>query len=179
MGCARNVIHHNIHASQLRPDLSEDTDMSAINHIGLEELEDGGVCVHPLEFDHIADLFQFLLDVRVVDVSITMEQREGALGFFPTAVLREPTRGAGKEHESQAQQRAGKHLKTPGNAEGRGALDEAAAIGNVEHDHDTPGDSIGGGRGQQRYRKFREIVPLTPTAGNRPDDLGFQGAQSQ
>jgi hypothetical protein len=79
----------------------------------------------------------------VVDVSIAMEQREGAFGLFPTAVLREPTRGAGKEYEAQAQQRAGEHLKTPGNAEGRGASDEAAAIGNVEHDHDTPGDSMG------------------------------------
>lgn len=61
---SRDVVHHDIHSSKLRPDLGKDTNVSAIDHLGLKELKVSDIGMLTLKFDGFADLSEFLGDER-------------------------------------------------------------------------------------------------------------------
>lgn len=86
-----------------------------------------------------------------------MDEREHGVAFFPAVFACEPSGGLGEEDHSDEEEHSWYHLHTPGDTEGGGALDVAAAVGDatlnvntvierdggvdvLEHDHDTPGD---------------------------------------
>ena len=70
----RRTIHHDIHACQLTPDLSKDTDVQAVGHMWLEELEIGYILVLGFKRDEVLDLLQFLQDKRRLSIALGMNE---------------------------------------------------------------------------------------------------------
>lgn len=106
-----------IHAGQLRPDLSEDTNMSTVDHIRLEQLKIGCIGVLALELDDITNLLQLSLDPRMVEIALSMDKRNGAVSLIPAILLRQPTRRLRQEEHDDEEEESRKHLQTPRNAE--------------------------------------------------------------
>lgn len=60
--------------------------------------------------------------------------------LLPAVLLGEPSGGLGQEGHGKEQEDGGEHLEAPWDTERSGAIDEGAAVGDVEHDKDTPSD---------------------------------------
>ena len=135
-----NVVHHHVHSCQLRPDLDKDADVGPVDHVWLEEFEERGVGVLAFEFAHVFDVLVFLQDERAVGVSLAVDEGEHGVAVFPAVFAREPAGGFGQEAHADEEKDGRDHLDTPWDAEGGGAVDFRAAVGDVEHDHDAPGD---------------------------------------
>ena len=146
-----------VHPRQLGPDLREDADVGPVDHVRLEEFQEGGVGVLAFEFAHVFDVFEFLDHEGAVRVAFAVHEGEYGVAFFPAIFAREPTRGFGEEAHADEEQDRGDHLHAPRDPERGGALDFGAAIGYVEHlgidqlglseinfnhkyNHDAPGD---------------------------------------
>ena len=54
-----DVVHHNIHARKLRPDLSEQTNVGAVDVARSEELEEADSLALALELEPLLDLLEF------------------------------------------------------------------------------------------------------------------------
>ena len=64
---------HHIHACQLGPYLSKDTDVGSENHIWFEEFEESRIGVVTLEFAHVLDILQLTGYEEAVGVSFTVD----------------------------------------------------------------------------------------------------------
>jgi hypothetical protein len=84
------TIHHDVHARKLRPDLSEHADMSAVNHVRLEQLEICDVGVISLKLTHFLDLLQFQLDERIIRITSAMNQGKDSMAVLPAILSCEP-----------------------------------------------------------------------------------------
>lgn len=116
------------------------TNVSSVDHFGLEELEPADISVSALEVDHLPNLGQFFRNEGRVGVALAMHQIKNRLGLLPAVFLGEPTRRLGHEQETKEEQDSREHLETPWNSEGGSAVDLAATVADEEHDHDTPCD---------------------------------------
>lgn len=114
--------------------------MGPPDHVRFEEVDVADVCVSALEFAHVFDLLQFLGDEWRVGVAFAMNKGQDGVAFLPTVLPSEPARRLGREAETQEEQKGGDHLQSPRQTEGCRAVDEAGSVGDVEHDHDAPGD---------------------------------------
>lgn len=120
--------HHNIHTSELRPDLSEDTDVCSVDHVRFKKLKVRDVRVGTLEFDDFADLGHLLVDERRVGVTLCVNQRENLDSFFPAIFSCQPSRGFWKEENGKEEEDSRDHLKPPGDTECGSSINEGAAI---------------------------------------------------
>ena len=116
------------------PDLGEDADVGSIDHIRLEELKERGICVVALEFAHVFDILQFFCHERAVRVTFTVHEGENGVAVLPAVFACEPARRLGEEAHSDEEKDCWDHLQSPWEAECGRAIDEGAAIGDVEHD---------------------------------------------
>ena len=132
-----NVVHHDIHAGELRPNLGKDADVGSVDHVGLEKLEVGNVGVAALELAHILDLFEFAEDEGIVLVAFGVDKSENLMRLLPAVTAGQPTRRFGHEHETQDQAKSRNHLQSPWNAKRGSAGEVGSSIRDVEHDHDT------------------------------------------
>lgn len=136
-----DVVHHNVHAGKLRPDLSKDTDVCSVNHIGLEQLHIGNVGVGSLELNDFSNFSQFLSNEWGVGVTAAMDKRQDLMSFLPSVFSSEPSWRFWQEEKSKEKKDSWNHLKTPWDTESSVSFEEGATIANVEHDENTPGDS--------------------------------------
>ncbi len=132
----RDIQHHHVHTGQLRPDLGEHADVSAVDHVGFEEVEVAGVGVIALKLAHLADLAQLGLDEDGVAVTLGVDQGQGLVALLPAVLLGQPSRALGHKEEGEEEDHGGDHLQTPRQTPGGGASEEAASVGDVEHDQD-------------------------------------------
>ncbi len=128
-----DVVHHDVHPRQLRPDLGEDADVGPVDHVRLEEFQEGRVGVLAFEFAHVFDVFEFLDHEWAVRVAFAVHEGEYGVAFFPAVFAREPARGFGEEAHADEEEDRRDHLHAPRDPERGGALDFGAAIGYVEH----------------------------------------------
>ena len=82
---------HNVHTSQLRPDLREESDHSAVDHVWFEEIEVGDILVATLKLTHFLDVLQFVRNKRAVTVSFPVDKRQDIVAFFPAVFTCQPT----------------------------------------------------------------------------------------
>ena len=87
-----DIVHHDVHSGKLRPDLSEDADVSAVNHVRLEELKIRYVCVATLKFAHALDFFVFALHEGRVGVAFAVNEGKHCVAVLPSVLTGEPTR---------------------------------------------------------------------------------------
>ena len=85
-----DVVHHDIHACQLRPDLREDTNVGPVDHVWLEELEERSVGVVAFEFAHSFYILEFLDNKRAVRVAFSVDEGEHGVTVFPAIFPCEP-----------------------------------------------------------------------------------------
>ena len=132
--------HHDIHSSQLRPDLCEHSNMGTLDHIWLKELEKSNIGIVSLKLAHVLNLLQFDLNKGIVWIAATVNKCENSMAILPSVLSCKPTRRFWQPEETEEQENGRKHLQAPGNSEGSNSIDVAAAIRDVEHDHNTPSD---------------------------------------
>lgn len=83
---ASYVVHHNVHASKLRPDLSEETNMGAIDHARTEELHVSDLLGISLDSAPLLDFIEFAINPRTVWVAVAMSKDKDLTALLP-AVL--------------------------------------------------------------------------------------------
>jgi hypothetical protein len=86
-----DVVHHDIHTSELRPDLGEDTDVSAVDHVRLEELEVRNICVATFELAHVLDLLKFRHDEGSITVALGVDESKHIVALFPAVLASKPS----------------------------------------------------------------------------------------
>ena len=126
--------HHDVHAGELGPDLGENADVGAVDHLGLEELEVRYVGVVALELAHVFDFLQLGEDEAVVGVAFAVNEGQDGVAIFPAVLAGKPAGRLGEKEEHQTEENGWKHLQAPWDAEGGGTVDVRTAVGNVEHD---------------------------------------------
>lgn len=135
-----NVVHHDVHSGQLGPDLCEDADMCAVDHVRLNEFEVADVGVVALKLAHRLDFLVFAEDEGSVGVAVSVDKGENRKTLFPPVFAGEPAGGFRKNHHAEEEEDGRDHLQTPRDAEGGGTVDIAGSVGDVEHDHNAPSD---------------------------------------
>lgn len=85
------ILTHYVHAGQLGPDLSEDSDVGSPDHVGLDELEEGDVGVVALEFAHVFDVLEFADHEGAVGVAFAVDKSQHGVAFVPAVLPSEPT----------------------------------------------------------------------------------------
>lgn len=128
-----NVVHHDVHTRHLGPDLGEDTDVRAVDHRGFEQLQVANVGVVALELAHVLDLIIFQLHERGVRVALAVDQGQNSVALLPAVLTCQPTGRLRQDRHSEEEENGRDHLKAPGDTEGGGAVNEAAAVGDATH----------------------------------------------
>jgi hypothetical protein len=123
-----DVVHHNVHACQLGPDLSEDADVCPVDHIGLEELEVRDVGVFPFKFDLVADLFELRDHEGCVWVAFAVDEGKDVACVVPSVLAAKPTGGLGQEDHAAEENYCRDHLEAPRDTEGSGAFKVRAPV---------------------------------------------------
>ena len=87
-----NVQHHDVHACQLGPDLGEDSDVGSPDHVGLDEFQEGGICVVAFEFVHVLDFLKLLPHKVAVGIAFTMDKSQDSMALLPSVLTSQPAR---------------------------------------------------------------------------------------
>ena len=111
---------HHVHAGQLRPNLGEQANMSAIYHMWFEQLQIGDIRIIFLEFTYILDLLKLSLDEGAVWVPFSVHKSEDSVAFFPAIFTCQPARTFRQENHSDKQTDRWYHLKALVEINGRG-----------------------------------------------------------
>ena len=83
--------HHDIHASKLGPDLCENTNVSAVDHLGLEELKVTDIGITAFEVDHVSDSLQLQMHERCVSITFGMDKGKDIVAVLPSIFLGKPS----------------------------------------------------------------------------------------
>ena len=78
---------HHVHAGQLGPDLGEDADVGAPDHVRFEEFEVAGVAVAALELAHVLDFLKLLGDKGAIWVAFAVDEGQDGMAIFPSVFL--------------------------------------------------------------------------------------------
>lgn len=141
------VLTHDVHARQLRPNLGEETNKGTVEHLRLEQVQVGNIGVAALKLAHVLDVLQFVGDKRVVRITLAVHEGQHGTAVLPAVLAGEPTRRLGQKHHHEEEEEGGDHLEAPWDTP-RGSVvlervllaNEGAAVGDVVHDEDAPGD---------------------------------------
>lgn len=180
------ALTHNVHASELRPNLSKKANKGAVDHIGLEQIQVGNIGMLTLKLAHVLDVLQLVGNKGVVRISLAVNESKHGTAVLPAVLTGEPTRGLGKKHHHEEEEEGGDHLEAPWDTPGGSVVldrvllaNEGAAVGDVVHDEDTPGNgpllhtdeatTLGGGRD---FGNVDGDLSRLDTDGETVDDTG-------
>ena len=76
---------------QLRPDLSENANVGAVDHVRFEELKVAHVSIAALECAHVLDLLKFLHDEWCFAISFGVNESEDVVTILPAVLAGEPS----------------------------------------------------------------------------------------
>lgn len=113
----RNIVHDNIHPSELRPELSEDGNMRPPDHVWLDQVEPGHIGILPLKLAKGLDLLDLGDDKGVRLIALGVHQSNDILGLLPPILLGQPARRLGKQEQGKEQEDGRDHLQAPGEPE--------------------------------------------------------------
>lgn len=86
---------HDVHASQLTPDLHEETNDGSVDHVRPEQLQVADVGVLALKLDHFTDLGHFTVYEGRIRVAMAVDKIQHLLGLLPAVLAGKPTRRLG------------------------------------------------------------------------------------
>ena len=107
------TIHHHIHTSQLRPDLSEHADMCAVNVLWVEQLPVSDVRKLCFKRTCRFDIFQLVLNKGAVGITLAVDQSQDPVALFPPVFACEPARGLWHEDHEAEKEDSRQHLDAP------------------------------------------------------------------
>ena len=122
------MYHHNVHASQLRPDLCKDTDMGSVDHVRLQKLEIRDIGIVALELAHLFDVLKFPRDPRTIGVAFAVNQCQDCVAVFPAVLASKPTGRFWEEKHAGKKNDGWNHLQSPWHTERFWSIKEGAAI---------------------------------------------------
>lgn len=105
---------HNVHSSELGPDLTEQTDQSTVKHLRLEKVQVGDVGVLALQLALITDILKLEGNEGVATVTLAVDKGQNIVSLLPAVSTSEPARRLGQEEHGAEQKDSRDHLKTPG-----------------------------------------------------------------
>lgn len=85
-----DVVHHYVHACELRPNLGKNTNMCPVDHLWLEQFEVRDVGIVSFELAHVLDLVQFKQDERRIAVAFGVNASQDVVTFFPSVLTSQP-----------------------------------------------------------------------------------------
>lgn len=132
--------YHDVHASQLRPDLHEYTDDGSIEHARTNELKVRGVLSFRLDFDPFSDFVEFADNEGTIGIAVTVSKSKDCASLLPTILGCQPAGRLREENHAEEKQDGWDHLESPGSTEGTSPIDERASVTDIEHYHDSPGN---------------------------------------
>lgn len=97
----RGILTHNVHASQLRPDLGEKTKNSAVQHLRLEEIDISDIGVTALKLAHVLDVLQFVGNERMVWITLAVDKSQNIPALFPPIFAGKPSWRFREEHHHE------------------------------------------------------------------------------
>jgi hypothetical protein len=109
---------HDIHASQLRPNLHEDSNDGTVEHARLKEIQVSDIPVESFKLAHILDILEFKRHEWAVGIPLSVDESQNRMAFFPTIFACQPTRRFGKEHHCEEKAYRWDHLDAPRYTEG-------------------------------------------------------------
>lgn len=116
-----NVVHHDVHAAELRPGLDAHAQHDALEHA----LGDQGLVaadgLRPLKLEGLFDLLVLGQDLWVGGIAV-VEAGQYVQGLFPPVLGGQPPRAVGQEKEADKEDDGREHLHAPRDAEGRCGL---------------------------------------------------------
>jgi hypothetical protein len=141
-----NVVHHDIHATELRPHLNAHTENNTFEHTGGHKSLEAIDRLFTLKSESVFDFVILGEDLGVVDIATSVKVGESLEGLLPLVFAGEPTGRAREEKHADEQDEGGDHLNAPGNAEGSSALgwvlgssiDERCSVLNEVLDQNSP-----------------------------------------
>ena len=153
-----NVVHHNVYACQLGPDLNKNTYLSTIDHVWLEQLGIDNICVIAFKFDHFTDFRNLLDNEWRVLIATSMDYKcfisidsgeyeslhtksKHVNGFIPASLLGEPPRRSWEEDHGGIENDSWKNLKNPWESECSSTFNKGCSITDIEHYENSPYDS--------------------------------------
>jgi hypothetical protein len=107
---------HDIHASQLRPDLHEDSDDGTVEHGRFEEIQICDILVETLKLAHVLDVLQFEVHEWTIGIAFAVYENKNGVAFFPSIFACEPAGRLGEEHHGEEEADGGDHLDAPWDA---------------------------------------------------------------
>jgi hypothetical protein len=129
---------HNVHSSQLGPDLREQTHHGSVQHPRLEQVNVSSVVEGALQLALLADILQLQSDEGVVSVTFAVNQCQDFMSLLPAVLASQPTGGFREEHHRKEEENGRDHLQTPGNTPGSStpvvyvlSANESAAVGDT------------------------------------------------
>lgn len=135
-----DVVHGDVHTSQLRPGLEGNSEEDTARVGGLEEFRVRAGSESAVEGDGVLDLLELSLDIGVVLVTVGAEVGKDGEGFLSTALISQPTRGVREDGNTSKENNTRDDLDTPGDTESGVGLNEGATVLDKVLDQDTPGD---------------------------------------
>lgn len=114
--------------------------MRPIDHVGVEQLPISDIRILALKLAVRLDLLVLLRNPRVVRIAFAVGHSEDIEAVLPAVLAREPTWRLREEHHTEKEKDSWNHLESPWSTEGASAADERATVGDIEHDHNTPGN---------------------------------------
>lgn len=92
-----NVVHHDVHATELGPHLQTDTEYNTLKHAWFKENLVASGRLFALDSQGFLNLLVLGKDFGVVDITVTVEVSENMDGLLPTVFACQPTGGLGEE----------------------------------------------------------------------------------
>jgi hypothetical protein len=127
VSCACGQTRDSLHAGKLRPHLEGRAQEHTAEDTRPEQIRPLLRSLGTLKLDRRPDLVVLELDELGVGVAAAVYVGQDLEGFVVAVVVHEPARGFGEPGHAGGEDEAGDELETPGDAEGRDAIDVGAA----------------------------------------------------
>ena len=66
--------------------------MGPPDHVGLDEFQEGGICVVAFELVHVFDFLEFLPHKVAVGIAFTMDKSQDSMALLPSVLPSQPAR---------------------------------------------------------------------------------------
>lgn len=87
----RARLTHDIHTSQLRPDLRKDTNKSSVEHVWLEKIKIGNISVTAFKLAHLLDIFKFEGHEGAIPITFSVDESQNIMAVLPSVLSCKPT----------------------------------------------------------------------------------------
>lgn len=116
-----NVVHHDVHATQLTPGLDRHAQQNALEHALGDKRLVAANRLRALKLEGVLDLLVLRQHLWIGRIAV-VQAREDLQRLLPPVLGREPSRAVGQKEQANEEDHGREHLHAPRDAEGRCGL---------------------------------------------------------